>query len=63
MLTENPKSNPNLYFYSNRAAVLDRKGGVVDKNRSSLVISPSSQAVTERKGSAEKKERSQKKHY
>jgi len=38
MLTENPKSNPNMYFYANRAVVMDRKGSMQDKNKSNILL-------------------------
>lgn len=36
MLVENEKSNPNMYFYSGKPIILERKGGLQYKNKSSL---------------------------
>lgn len=42
MLTENPKSNPNLYLFNTTQPVfIQRKTHLQDKNKSSIVLSPS----------------------
>jgi len=36
MLTDNPESNPLLYFYDSKPLFLERKGRVSDQNKSLL---------------------------
>jgi hypothetical protein len=65
MLTENPRSNPKLYFMTDRAVYLQNKVAAGEKNRSSLIFSPSRGEIMPKKNaeSLEKKKRSQKKHF
>lgn len=41
MLTENPRSNPKLYFVTDKPVYLQKKLSIGEKNKSSLVFSPS----------------------
>jgi hypothetical protein len=49
MLTENPKSNPKLYFMTDKPVYLQKKASIADKNKSSLIFSPSQKQMVTKK--------------
>ncbi len=65
MLTDNPKSNTNLYYYSKEPVFLQKKGAKHNKTNSSLVFSPSIHQMVPKKtaDSQEKHTATQKKHF
>ena len=49
MLTENPKSNSKLYFMTDKPVYLQKKAPFIEKNKSSLIFSPSQQQMIPKK--------------
>ena len=49
MLTENPKSNSKLYFMTDKPVYLQKKAPFIEKNKSSLIFSPSQQQMIAKK--------------
>jgi hypothetical protein len=67
MLTDNPNSNPNLYFFSNQTLVIGRKGNVIDKNKSNIVLAHSTSEIftgtSYLNEPPKKRKKSQRKHF
>lgn len=66
MLTDNPKSNPNMYFLGNKTVLIGRKGSMQDKNRSNILLAHSNSDVfifSSPIDPQKKRKRSQKKHF
>ena len=66
MLTDNPKSNPNMYFIGNKTVVIGRKGSMQDKNKSNILLAHSNSEAFVPSSPIElqkKRKRSQKKHF
>jgi CRISPR/Cas system endoribonuclease Cas6 (RAMP superfamily) len=65
IFTNNPKSNPNLYLFNMQPVYIQKRSHLQDKNKSSIVLSPSTLYLIPSKNanSQEKQLQSQKKHF
>ena len=65
MLTENPKSDPNLYLFTTQPVYIHKKSHIKNKNESSIALSPSTKFMIPLRtaNSQEKSLLSQKKHF